>query len=185
MLPQDVSISIEEQNPLFSDSGSFSYPIELSISHNRELFKSIDSPQGRIRPQDLDGLPFELWYDGMMLLYGSTETDEDIDIDEDKCSINLVSGNGDFQSKIDGMKCTDVPLMDKVELGYAWTNIYVGVVPGSAFDFWGKRDLDEQAFMEYTNTNVSFGYDKGFPYCNVRVCVKNPDEETNKKNPYI
>ena len=64
VLPQDVSISIEEQNPLFSDSGSFSYPIELSVSQNRELFKSIDHPHGRIRPQDLDGLPFELWFDG-------------------------------------------------------------------------------------------------------------------------
>lgn len=185
VLPQDVSISIEEQNPLFSDSGSFSYPIELSISQNRELFKSIDSPQGRIRPQDLDGLPFELWYDGVMLLYGSTETDEDLDIDEDKCSINLVSGNGDFQSKIDGMQCTDVPLLGKVKLGHAWTSVNLGADPSSGFAFWSERDLDSQAFMEYTNVNVTHPYDAGHPYCNVRVCVKNPDEETNKENPYI
>ena len=39
---------------------------------------------------------------GVMLLYGSTETDEDLDIDEDKCSINLVSGNGDFQQRLTG-----------------------------------------------------------------------------------
>ena len=123
VLPQDVSISIEEQNPLFSDSGSFSYPIEMSVSQNRELFKSIDSPHGRIRPQDLDGLPFELWYDGVMLLYGSTETDDDLDIDEDKCTINLVSGNGDFQSKIDGMQCTDVPLMSDIKIGHCYQNL--------------------------------------------------------------
>lgn len=185
VLPNDVSITIEEHNPLFSDSGSFSYPIELSVSQNRELFKSIDHPHGVVRPQDLDGLPFEFWFDGILLLYGSIETDEDIDIEGDKCSINLVSGNGDFKSKIEGMKCTDVPLIGDIELGNAWTNIFVGYKPGTPFDFWGKRAMDEQVFMEYTNVNVSFGYDKGFPYCNVRVCVKNPDNESNKNEPYI
>lgn len=186
VLPQDVSISIEEQNPLFSDSGSFSYPIELSISQNRELFKSIDSPQGRIRPQDLDGLPFELWYDGVMLLYGSTETDEDLDIDEDKCSINLVSGNGDFQSKIDGLQCTDVPLLGDVELGYAYTDVEVDIRDLTT----GKTDsvstqLDESQLMVFNKSNVSFPYSKGFPFCNVRICVeKNESYVIGQEEPY-
>ena len=185
VLPQDVSISIEEQNPLFSDSGSFSYPIELSISQNRELFKSIDSPQGRIRPQDLDGLPFELWFDGVMLLYGSTETDEDLDIDEDKCSINLVSGNGDFQSKIEGMQCTDVPLLSDILLGYSWPNI-LAVFSVSGKQIQEEIPIDEQRFMEYTNANVSFAY-PSMPYCNVRVCYPRPDftPTKNDKNPYV
>lgn len=185
VLPQDVSISIEEQNPLFSDSGSFSYPIELSVSQNRELFKSIDHPHGRIRPHDLDGLPFELWFDGVMLLYGSTETDEDLDIDEDKCSINLVSGNGDFQSKIEGMQCTDVPLMSDVLLGNSWPNIL------AIFDVAGEQvqeeiPIDEQRFMEYNNVNVSDPYPLK-PYCNVRVCYQRPDftPTENDKNPYV
>lgn len=180
VLPQDVSISIEEQNPLFSDSGSFSYPIELSISQNRELFKSIDSPQGRIRPQDLDGLPFELWFDGVMLLYGSTETDEDLDIDEDKCSINLVSGNGDFQSKIDGMQCTDVPLLDKLKIGYCCPSGF------ATFD-GSKRELffDEYNAFKFTGVNVSEPYPLK-PYCNVRVCVKRiGDYDKSKDSPYI
>lgn len=183
VLPQDVSISIEEQNPLFSDSGSFSYPIELSVSQNRELFKAIDHPHGRIRPQDLDGLPFELWFDGVMLLYGSTETDEDLEIDEDKCSINLVSGNGDFQSKIEGMQCTDVPLMGKVLVGYAYPEhkVYIG-------DDQRGRDytylLDEDFVMD-CRVNVSFPYDADHPYCNARICVKRTDEFDSKKElPY-
>lgn len=181
VLPQDVSISIEEQNPLFSDSGSFSYPIEFSVSQNRELFKSIDHPHGRIRPQDLDGLPFELWFDGVMLIYGSTETDEDLDIDEDKCSINLVSGNGDFQSKIEGMKCTDVPLMGKVHLGYVIDKMTIHT----------NWDGDLEAFintdhtMYYHNVNVSFPYGPSNPYCNARVCVKRTDEyKPNEDVPY-
>ena len=188
MLPQDVSISIEEQNPLFSDSGSFSYPIEMSVSQNRELFKSIDSPHGRIRPQDLDGLPFELWYDGVMLLYGSTETDEDLDIEEDKCSINLVSGNGDFQSKIDGMQCTDVPLMsDDIFLGYSYpggkvTGHYEGVESTSKeLDF----AFDEGNAMDFQRVNVSYPYDITHPYCNIRACVKRSDDyDKSKDSPY-
>ena len=191
VLPQDVSISIEEQNPLFSDSGSFSYPIELSISQNRELFKSIDSPHGRTRPQHLDGLPFELWYDGVMLLYGSTETDEDLDIEEDKCSINLVSGNGDFQSKIDGMQCTDVPLLeDNLEIGY-----YYSGFKGKARDFgWdGLEDgfvdfdgaLDPSNDMMFTACNVSDPYPIK-PYCNMRVCVKRKEDwGTAVEKPYF
>ena len=178
VLPQDVSISIEERNPLFSDSGSFSYPIELSVSENRKLFKSIDSPHGCIRPQDLDGLPFELWYDGVMLLYGSTETDEDLDVEDDKCSINLVSGNGDFKSKIEGMQCTDVPLMDKVLLGHAYTDhiVYIGdAIRGQDYTY----ELDEDWIMAY-NVNVSEPYSAGHPYCNSRICVKRTDKFDSK-----
>ena len=183
VLPQDVSISIEEQNPLFSDSGSFSYPIEMSISQNRELFKSIDSPQGRIRLNDLDGLPFELWFDGTMLLYGSTETDDDIDIEEDRFSINLVSGNGDLQSKIEGLKCTDVPLMGKVLLGHSYDEyiVYIGD-PQRGKDY--RYDLDSDYTMNY-NVNVSEPYSAGYPYCNVRICSKRTDDYDKKKDaPY-
>lgn len=186
MLPQDVSISIEEQNPLFSDSGSFSYPIEMSVSQNRELFKSIDSPHGRIRPQDLDGLPFELWYDGVMLLYGSTETDEDLDIEEDKCSINLVSGNGDFQSKIDGMQCTDVPLMDEIYLGDYYLG-FTGRAKDKDDDFGIYKRfeyaLDPSNNMDYKSANVSEPYPVK-PYCNIRVCVKNKGKDSYWNSPY-
>jgi hypothetical protein len=172
VLPQDVSISIEEQNPLFSDSGSFSYPIELSVSQNRELFQSIDSPHGRIRPQDLDGLPFELWYDGMMLLYGSTETDEDLDIEEDKCSINLVSGNGDFKSKIEGMQCTDVPLLDEIYIGDWYSGIKGKGKDKTRPIGWEEFDetFDEPNSMDFKAKNVSLVYP--FPYCNIRICVQ-------------
>lgn len=202
VLPQDVSISIEEQNPLFSDSGSFSYPIEMSVSQNRELFKSIDSPHGRIRPQDLDGLPFELWYDGVMLLYGSTETDEDLDIEEDKCSINLVSGNGDFQSKIEGMQCTDVPLIDKLHIGYVYPSLMFeydytirheqggngpssGQITTTTHHMTKELFLDETNSMEFTSCNVADAY-PAKPYCNVRVCTKRTDEyDKSKESPYL
>ena len=186
VLPQDVSISIEEQNPLFSDSGSFSYPIELSISQNRELFKSIDSPQGRIRPQDLDGLPFELWFDGVMLLYGSTETDEDLDIDEDKCSINLVSGNGDFQSKIEGMQCTDVPLLGDIFLGYTYPESRITFQDPVASTWWEKTIYyDEVNNMDFQACNVSEAYSPDTPFCNIRVCVKRTDGyDKRKEMPY-
>ena len=180
VLPQDVSITIEEQNPLFSDSGSYSYPIEMSVSQNRELFKSIDSPQGCIRPQDLDGLPFELWYDGNMLLYGITETDEDLEVDGDKCTINLVSGNGDFQSKIEGLQCTDVPLMDKIHVGNVYTDAEV-VIGDSQRNQTYTIHLNENHLMEYTGVNISEPYPVK-PYCNTRICVKETGD--TDKMPY-
>ena len=185
VLPQDVSISIEEQNPLFSDSGSFSYPIELSISQNRELFKSIDSPHGRTRPQHLDGLPFELWYDGVMLLYGSTETDEDLDIEEDKCSINLVSGNGDFQTKIDGMQCTDVPLLGEIKLGHCYPEVEYYTKDGYEANVTGRVEIDERNTMVFEKPNVSFAYSPDNPYCNARICVEKEEPyKIGQEEPY-
>lgn len=185
VLPEDASITIEEQNPLFSDSGSFSYPIELSVSQNRELFKSIDSPHGAIRPQDLDGLPFEFWYDGNMLLYGSVETDDELDVYEDKCSINLVSGNGDFKSKIDGMKCTDVPLLGDVKLGYCYPEVEYYTKDGYEANITSRVEIDEQNTMVFTNPNVSFGYDADHPYCNARICVEKEEPyKVGQEEPY-
>lgn len=185
VLPQDVSITIEEQNPLFSDSGSFSYPIEMSVSQNRELFKSIDSPHGRIRPHDLDGLPFELWYDGVMMLYGSIETDEDFDVDEDKCTINLVSGNGDFQSKIDGMKCTDVPLLGDIYLGYCYPEVEYYTKDGYEANITQRVEIDERNTMVFKAPNVSFAYDDSHPYCNVRVCAEKEEPyKIGQEEPY-
>ena len=186
VLPQDVSISIEEQNPLFSDSGSFSYPIEMSVSQNRELFKSIDAVAGRTRPHHLDGLPFELWYDGVMLLYGSIETDEDLDIEEDRCTVNLVSGNGDFQSKIEGLQCTDVPLMSKVELGYSFPSIEVTYKHPLTGDVMVEDcQLNEDQLMVYKNVNVTFPYNAKNPYCNARICVEKKESYViGKEEPY-
>ena len=189
VLPQDVSISIEEQNPLFSDSGSFSYPIEMSVSQNRELFKSIDHPHGCTRPQDLDGLPFDLWYDGVMMLYGSIETDEDLDIEEDKCSINLVSGNGDFQSKIDGMQCTDVPLLDEIYLGDYYPGFTGRAKDSEVTSTWSpmvefEALLEPSNNMDFKATNVSESYPTK-PYCNIRVCVKRSGEENYSTPPYV
>lgn len=176
ILPADISISIEEQSPIFSDSGAFSYPIELNVNDNRELFKNLDSVDGLIHTSELDGLSFELYYDGMLILYGITEMDDDTDVEE-TVSINLVSGNGDFQSKIDGMQATDVPLLNKIFLGYSYPEVYMTV--GEATLTLG---LDEDALMEYTQVNVSDPYPLK-PYCNVRICAASP---TNKEgNPYI
>lgn len=184
VLPQDISISIEEQNPLFSDSGSFSYPIEMDIDQNRELFKSIDSPHGRIRPQDLDGLPFELWYDGVLLLYGSTETDEDLDIDEGKCSINLVSGNGDFQSKIEGMQCTDVDLLEKIKIGHSYPEIEISYIDIKGDVITERKALQEDNTMYYESVNISDPYPIK-PFCNVRVCVgKKESYKPGEEEPY-
>ena len=180
VLPQDVSISIEEQNPLFSDSGSFSYPIEMSVSQNRELFKSIDAVAGRTRPHHLDGLPFELWYDGVMLLYGSIETDDDLDVEEDRCTVNLVSGNGDFQSKIEGLQCTDVPLLDELYIGDVYTGAkFYGGEEGDKFDQkWYEVFFNEFCNMDFKNSNVSDPYPVK-PYCNIRVCVKKKEAVSN------
>ena len=71
------------------------------------------TPQGRIPSADLDGLPFELWFDGVMLLYGSTETDEDLDIDEGQVQHQSSCRAMVIPARLTGCS-TDVPLLDKL-----------------------------------------------------------------------
>ena len=43
-LPDDFSIDIDDQNPLFNDNEMFSYPCRMPMEGNRFLLGNIDEP---------------------------------------------------------------------------------------------------------------------------------------------
>lgn len=163
-LPDDFSISLEQNSPIFNEQGTFSFPFEIPIEPNREVFKNVADPFGDINIKDVDMLPSELWVNGVMLYKGVIEVDDEVEF-EDSIPVTFLSGNSDFMSRIDGMQAQEVPLDRQIKLGYMVTE---------ARCTFGTEErvipLPEHVMMNYTEYNVTNPYPFA-TFCNVRVCA--------------
>lgn len=72
-LPDDFSLSLEQTSPVFNDQGTFSFPFEIPLEPNREIFQNIADPYGDIYLNDIDKMPAEIWFMGVMLYRGKIE----------------------------------------------------------------------------------------------------------------
>ena len=168
-LSEDFSITLEQSNPLFNDQGTFSFPFEIPLEPNREIFKNIADPWGDINLKDIDRMPAELWVDGIMIYRGVIETDDEVEF-EDTLPVTFISGNSDFMDRIEGMNARDIPLDREIKLGYRVesagvtyqhrnNNMFITIYLGDGI-------------MNYTESNESAPYPIK-PYCNARVCTPN------------
>lgn len=170
-IPEDFSLSLEQSNPLFNDQGTFSFPFEVPLEPNRHVFKNLADPFGHIDLSAVNGLDAELWFGGIMLYKGKTETEQEVEI-ADSVPITFVSGNSDFKSRIDGMNARDVPLDREIKLGY--------VVEKAEGKVSSTRkpvvQLPPFMMMNFTEYNVADPYPLK-PYCNVRVSTQGVNSE--------
>lgn len=117
-LKLDQSLSIEFQNPMWSDSAEmFSYPIELPLEGNRDLLKNLDDADSDIRPVSLEHTPMQIVADGVPFASGPMVISEDEEI-IDSMSINIDASVEDFNSMIGDITCREVPIpeADKASL---------------------------------------------------------------------
>ncbi len=165
-LPEDFSISLEQTSPVFNEQGTFSFPFEIPLEPNREVFRNIADPFGDILLRDVDKAPAEIWFDGVMLYRGIIEVDEEVEF-EDSIPVTFLSGNSDFMSRIDGMNCRDVPLDREIKVGYYVKSATISVMDNTnmvlATCYLGNELMDYEA-------NVSDPYPIK-PFCNARVCT--------------
>lgn len=185
-LPEDFSITLEQSNPLFNDQGTFSFPFEIPLEPNREIFKNIADPWGDINLKDIDRMPAELWVDGVMIYRGVIETDDEVEF-EDTLPVTFISGNSDFMDRIEGMNARDIPLDREIKLGY---RVDYGDVKAITFPIIGSEYTVKINFgemlMAYTESNESAPYPIK-PYCNARICTSNDKGRYNildAKRPY-
>lgn len=171
-IPEDFSLSLEQSNPLFNDQGTFSFPFEVPLEPNRHVFKNLSDPFGHINLKAVNGLDAELWFGGIMLYKGKTETEHEVEI-ADTVPITFVSGNSDFKSRIDGMNARDVPLDREIKLGYV---VEEAINFGSELDINVSVNLPDYMMMNFTEYNVSDPYPTK-QFCNVRVCAQGVNDE--------
>lgn len=168
-MPEDFSISLENTNPLFNEQGVFSFPFEIPLKPNRALFKNIADPFGDISLDEIDKVPAELWFDGIMLYRGIIEVDQEIEL-TDGIQAVFLSGNSDFMSRIENLKARDIPLDREIKLGYVVSRAKRRTTTGREVLY----ELPDFIMMNYTEYNVKDPYPIK-PYCNVRLCASNED----------
>lgn len=188
-LPEDFSISLEQNSPLFNEQGTFSFPFEIPIEPNRHIFKNVADPFGDLPLSAIDKTEAEVWFGGVMLYRGIIEADEEVEFDG-VMPVTFLSGNSDFMSRIEGMNARDVPLDREIKLGYVVTHASysksVETHTGRIDTVEGEIQLPDFVMMNYTEVNVSDPYPIK-PYCNVRVCTSNENgyyKALDAKRPY-
>lgn len=178
-LEPDVSISIEEQSPVWGEGNSFSFPFELDVEANRHIIGNADQLTGGSIYQALEGKSAVIYAMGIPIFYGEVSLDDEVDTEEGHIEITVVSSRMSFDEMIEGMNCQDVELSEEIILGEKWSTYNVQVL-------WQNEPVDVVRgympgnFMRMRNNGVStYNVSDPYPtakYCNVRICYPLPEE---------
>lgn len=115
-LPDDFSIDIDDQNPLFNDNEMFSYPCRMPMEGNRFLLGNIDDPLNIDRPVGLEHTKMRIVVDNQPFRSGTLVTAEDEEIDG-ALTMNISASDHSIDDLIGDLKCQDIPLKDKILIG--------------------------------------------------------------------
>lgn len=196
-LEPGTSIQIVMTSPIFSESGSFSYPFTLPFQENRHIFLATATPEDDVKLKNLR-LPFELYTDGWCVLQGiATVTSEKVDIENDRVEIELGAGTDSFDEAVEKIKLRDLDLSDTL-IGYSdlqeekYSQTYLTVydyMPGDGSDdpyYYKKVPLKPTRYNVFrTQTNLSDIYPVS-NFVNVPIIVNGQkDGKSEKAHPLV
>lgn len=160
-LPDDFSIDVEDQNPVFNSLEMFSYPFEIPLDGNRWLVKNIEDPSAALRAVNLEHLPTRINVDGVPFRSGTLVVSEDEEIDG-SLSMNIDAGTQSFDDLIGTLQCRDIPVKDDILIGEKIGNVRVRIeadpkvkVSIHADGSKTKKDLDETVTIQAAHINIS------------------------------
>ncbi len=116
VLPDDFSLDIDDQNPLFNDNEMFSYPVRMPMEGNRFLLGNIDDPANIDRPVSLEHTKMRIIVDNQPFRSGTLVTSEDEELDG-ALTMNITASEHSIDDLIGNLTCRDVPLKDKILIG--------------------------------------------------------------------
>ena len=208
VLPEDFSISVEEQNPLFNDVTFFSYPAEVPLKGNLAALKNIGHKDSGTRAMELEHAEVRIMADGLPLNVGQAIVSDGEEIDK-TFSFNIDAQQQSFSELINGLRCRDVRVKDKLYMGqqlgritYSY-NVMAGALISEQILWWhratGETTQDDkitqvqnvqerksnellqepQALGFSVPENINVTQPYPFPYCNMRVCYQHPGVKTN------
>lgn len=122
-LPEDQSLDIEEQNPMFHDVEMHSYPVELPFDNNRAVFGNIDDVNSSLRAVDVEGQTARIFVSGLPIRSSVLHVQEDAVL-EDRIPVNFDSRTRSFKDMISDMKCREVKQKNKIQIGEKIGQIY-------------------------------------------------------------
>ena len=125
-LKPDQKLQMEDQNPLFNDDEMFSLPFQLPFRGNRHFLGNADDPNSDLRAPDFDHKPAIIYAEGMPFRSAVTVVQEDETMDED-LTINLDASTRSFDDLIGDLKCNEVPMKDRIQVGEKIGNVHIDV----------------------------------------------------------
>ena len=158
-LPDDFSIDIEDQNPVFNDNEMFAYPFSIPLDGNRWLVKNIDDVRASFRAVNMEHLPTRIHADGLPFRNG-TLVMQDAEEINDSLSMSINAGRQSFSELIGSLNCRDIPIKDDLIIGEKIGNVRVDiesdpVVNVSVFVEGGKHKHDETVTRTIRAKHVS------------------------------
>ena len=87
-LPDDFSLDVTEENPLFNDNGMYSTPVSAPMEGNRHIFSNVDDPQSDKRPVDMEYKPANIGVEDIPVRHGTVVIQKDEEL-KDSFSFNI------------------------------------------------------------------------------------------------
>lgn len=158
-LPDDFSIDIEDQNPVFNDTEMFSYPFSIPLDGNRWLVKNIEDVHAAVKAVNMEHLPTRIHADGLPFRSGTLVMQDDEEI-TDSLSMNIDASTQSFSELISDLQCRDIPVKDQIIIGEKIGNVRVDiesdpVVKVDVFVTGGKHKHDQTETHEIRADHVS------------------------------
>lgn len=158
-LPDDFSIDIEDQNPVFNDTEMFSYPFSIPLDGNRWLVKNIEDVHAAVKAVNMEHLPTRIHADGLPFRSGTLVMQDDEEI-TDSLSMNIDASTQSFSELISDLQCRDVPVKDQIIIGEKIGNVRVDIesdpaVKVNVFVTGGKHKDDKTETHEIRAAHVS------------------------------
>lgn len=125
-LPDDFSIDIEDQNPVFNDTEMFSYPFSIPLDGNRWLVKNIEDVHAAVKAVNMEHLPTRIHADGLPFRSGILVMQDDEEI-TDSLSMNIDASTQSFSELISDLQCRDIPVKDQIIIGEKIGNVRVDI----------------------------------------------------------
>ena len=125
-LKPDQTLDIEDLNPLFNDTGMFSLPFQLPFRGNRDFLGNADDPNSDLRAPDFDHKQAIVYAEGIPFRSAVTQVQEGEAMDED-LTISLDASTRSFDDLIGDLKCRDVPMKDRIQVGEKIGHVHVEV----------------------------------------------------------
>lgn len=158
-LPDDFSIDIEDQNPVFNDTEMFSYPFSIPLDGNRWLVKNIEDIHAAMKAVNMEHLPTRIHADGLPFRSGTLVMQDDEEI-TNSLSMNIDASTQSFSELISDLQCRDIPVKDQIIIGEKIGNVRVDiesdpVVKVDVFVTGGKHKHDHTEAHEIRADHVS------------------------------
>lgn len=182
VLPDDFTLDIDDQNPLFNETEMFSYPVNIPLIGNRFLVGNVDSAISDIRPVQLEHTPMRILVDGLPFRSGTAVLADDDEV-EDGVSMNIASSSQSFDSLIGDLSCQDIPVKDKIQIGEKIGNLVSEVTYSfrAKIEHKGKKGGKEYTSDKDGVANGTFEPQAlGFSYPGVCVVSGNKEKAERK-----